>query len=312
MPLCGESPTFRVVDLDQSEKSPANVSVTSSNVSVASSKASATQPILSPPVQPSPPRQPPRISTPENGNAATTGSTPVRMPIAKWSRRRRFLVVGTIGLATCCIGRLALGDLLGALSDSFSLLFALALLREDFAEWMYPDSDPFTLTSASCLLPFLCLAVVNGVCDSALLWSVCGDCLASFRFLKSLACSGCCFTLGSVMFQATAVITCLQLYCLDIRPYMHGSANTVASHVPPSERQSYQPVSNMHLSLDARNAGGVAHAGNRNLQVVDATLASQVQPQITSPGQTVSNKGQYQRLVEQDGSKEVTAKEHHF
>lgn len=128
-------------------------------------------------------------------------------------QKLRYIWVATLGLWVCAFGRWVDGNALGAANDFFSSAFGVCIFQDDLLAFFGISSGQYFPTGgASCLFPFAMLAGINCFFDFLSLAAVCNTCFRSVVMAESTLCSGCFFTLGAAVFQASGSILSWQVY----------------------------------------------------------------------------------------------------
>jgi len=147
-------------------------------------------------------------------------------------QKLKYIRVCTIGIWVCALGRWADGNPFGAANDIFSSTFGACLFEDDLLHLVGLESGAACPAGGfSCLFPFSMLAGINSCFDLFSLFILCMPCFRSTMEAQSTLCSGCFFTLGAALFQASGSVLSWQVYHSSSLVYGYGDIQTMQKNV---------------------------------------------------------------------------------
>ena len=129
----------------------------------------------------------------------------------------RFAGISVLGLSIAALGRCWEGNPLGAANDFFAAFFGIGLFQDELWQLLGGCGEEEELCNVSargsnCLVPFALLSIINAFFDTMTVTVTCVDCFVSVSHALSILCSGCFFTFGAAVFQASGAFVAWQIY----------------------------------------------------------------------------------------------------
>lgn len=181
--------------------------------------------------------------------------------------RLTYIRVCTVGLWICAFGRWIDGNPLGAANDFLSSAFGACTLRDDVmvrCGFNAPPGVNCPTGGVSCLFPFALLAGVNACFDSISLWILCRPCFSCAMQAQSPLCSGCFFTFGAALLQASGCLLSLEIQRSLPESFAYGeiqASERVLVHADDEERGDIGSPEGSPLLATERSRGRLGLGG---------------------------------------------------